>query len=67
MRPADLVEQEWQGQTFRYKAVTLLIQAVNHGVEHRTHITAIMAQLGIQPPDVDGWEYMKSNLDRMGA
>jgi len=47
----DVVEQAWQGQNFRYKAVALLIQAVNHGVEHRTNITTILAQQGIEPHD----------------
>jgi hypothetical protein len=42
-------------------------QAVNHGVEHRTNITTILFQQGIQPPDLDGWEYVRLNPDRMEA
>lgn len=67
MQFTDVIQQEWQGQTFRYRAVTLLIQALNHGIEHRTNITTILSQQGIQPPDLDGWDYMKSNPDRMGG
>jgi len=63
----DWDEPEWQGQRLRYKAVSMLIQVVNHGVEHRTNITTILAQQGIQPPDLDGWEYMRLNPDCMGA
>jgi len=53
----DVVEQAWQGQNFRYKAVALLIQAVNHGVEHCTNIRMILAQQHIRPPDIEGWGY----------
>ena len=42
------------------------IQAVNHGVEHRTNITTILVQQGIQPPAVDGWEYKTRHPDRLG-
>ena len=65
--PAGVVEQEWQGQILRYRAAALFIQAVNHGVEHRTNITTILAQLGIEPPAVDGWGYMMAQPARMGA
>jgi hypothetical protein len=44
-----------------------LIQVLDHGVEHRTNITTIMAQYGIKTPEIDGWEYMRLNPDRMGA
>jgi uncharacterized damage-inducible protein DinB len=63
----DWQEPEWAGQPDRYKAAAILIQVVNHGVEHRTNITTIMAQQGIQAPGLDGWEYMRLNPDRMGA
>lgn len=35
----------------------ILTQAINHATEHRAQVTAIMTQLGIQPPAVDGWTY----------
>ena len=59
-------EPEWEGQPERYKAVGMLIQVVNHGVEHRTNITTTLAQLGIESPGLDGWEYMRLNPQRMG-
>jgi uncharacterized damage-inducible protein DinB len=65
--PAGVIEHERQGQILYYRAATLFIQAVNHGVEHRTNITTILAQLGIEPPDVDGWGYMMAHPGRMGA
>ena len=35
----------------------ILIQAVNHGTEHRCQVSAILTQLGIEPPEMDGWTY----------
>jgi uncharacterized damage-inducible protein DinB len=63
----DWEDPEWEGLSARYKSVSMLIQVVNHGVEHRTNITTILAQQGIQTPDLDGWEYMRMNQDRMGT
>jgi uncharacterized damage-inducible protein DinB len=63
----DWEEPEWEGLSLRYKSVAMLIQVINHGVEHRTNITTILAQQGIEPPGLDGWEYMRLNPDRMGA
>ncbi len=65
--PRDWEDQGWEGRSSRYKSVAMLIQVVNHGVEHRTNITTILSQQGIQPPDLDGWEYMRVNPERMGA
>ena len=35
----------------------ILVQAIDHGREHRTHIATILTQLGIEPPDMDGWTF----------
>ena len=37
--------------------VVLLTQAINHATEHRSQIMATLTQLGITPPDLDGWTY----------
>ncbi len=63
----DWHDEEWEGQKTQYKSVSMLIQVVNHGVEHRTNITTTMAQQGIEAPALDGWEFMRQNPDRMGA
>jgi uncharacterized damage-inducible protein DinB len=34
-----------------------LLQAVNHGTEHRSQVATILTQVGIEPPDMDGWAY----------
>jgi len=43
--------------TFRMPASLILLQAVNHGTEHRSQVATILTQLGIQPPEMDGWTY----------
>lgn len=34
-----------------------LLQAVNHATEHRSQVATILTQLGVQPPEMDGWTY----------
>jgi uncharacterized damage-inducible protein DinB len=47
----------WRGEPYEYPIMTLIIQALNHATEHRTHIGSLMGYQGIEPPDSDGWEY----------
>jgi uncharacterized damage-inducible protein DinB len=35
----------------------VLLQAINHGTEHRAHVSTILTQLGIEPPLIDGWTF----------
>ncbi len=34
-----------------------MLQAVNHGTEHRSQVATIITQLGVEPPEMDGWTY----------
>jgi uncharacterized damage-inducible protein DinB len=34
-----------------------LVQAINHGTEHRSQVATILTHLGIEPPDMAGWAY----------
>jgi uncharacterized damage-inducible protein DinB len=34
-----------------------LLQAINHGTEHRSQVATILTQLGVEPPEMDGWAY----------
>ncbi len=47
----------WRGEPYALPAATILIQAINHATEHRAHVATILSQLGIEPPDLDGWTY----------
>lgn len=62
--PTDMVQQEWQGKTLHYRAMAVLIQIVNHGVEHRTNITTALNQIGQSLPGVDGWGYLWANPEQ---
>lgn len=45
-------------EVVRYPLASLMIQAINHSTEHRTQVSAIITQLGLEPPDMSGWQYM---------
>src|SRR5207248_8930006 len=38
-----------------------LLQAVNHGTEHRSQVATILTQLGVEPPAMDGWTYFSAS------
>jgi uncharacterized damage-inducible protein DinB len=58
-----MVHEEEDGNTLDYLARGLFIQAINHGIEHRTNITTILSSLGLPAPEVDGWGYMWAHPD----
>lgn len=35
----------------------LLLQAINHGTEHRSQIATILTQIGVMAPEMDGWTF----------
>ena len=55
-------------QFIEYKLAGLMVQAVSHSTAHRTQISAIITQLGIEPPDMSGWNYMEEmgELQQLG-
>jgi uncharacterized damage-inducible protein DinB len=53
----DMTYPEWDGRRWPVPAATVLTQAINHGTEHRAQVSAILTQLGIEPPEMDGWTY----------
>ena len=60
-RAGEDVEIEVSGDdppgTWKMPASLILLQAVNHGTEHRSQIATILTWLGIEPPPMDGWTY----------
>ncbi|MEM7128219.1 MAG: DinB family protein [Chloroflexota bacterium] len=38
-------------------AMYVLLQAIHHGHEHRTHVTSMLGQLRIDPPVLSFWAY----------
>ena len=58
VQPTDSVQVRWDDDSLVHVPCTILLtQAINHATEHRAQIMAILTQLGIQPPDLDGWLY----------
>jgi uncharacterized damage-inducible protein DinB len=62
--PTHLVHEEENGLFIDYHARHLFMQAINHGIEHRTNITTIINSLGLPTPEVDCWSYLFSHPDR---
>ena len=43
--------------TYKAPAIIVLIQAINHAIDHRSQVSTLLSQQGIEPPDLDGWSY----------
>lgn len=43
--------------TYDCPLIIVLIQAVNHGVDHRSQVSTLLAQQGIDLPGLDAWHY----------
>lgn len=57
-RQDTIVREREDGLVFVYSLASLMVQAINHANEHRAQIAAIITQLGMEPPDMSGWQYM---------
>ena len=55
------IEFQFLGKAQRYPQHFFLMEAIVHGMEHRTDIKASLAQRGIDTPDLDGWVYAWQN------
>lgn len=45
------------GGTYDATAMVILIQAINHAIDHRSQIATLLSLLDIDPPGLDGWSY----------
>lgn len=43
--------------TYEAPVIVVLIQAINHGIDHRSQMATLLSQQNIEPPDLDGWSY----------
>jgi uncharacterized damage-inducible protein DinB len=55
----DTVEVDWDGTPRKVPKSIILNQVINHATEHREQVKAILTELGIEPPDLSGWEYFE--------
>ena len=54
----EIIRVERGGQ--RYEIPIFFAQAINHGTEHRAHVCTALTQQGVEPPNLDGWQYLRS-------
>lgn len=49
----------WEDENGRWAiaAGVVLTQAINHATEHRAQIATTLAQIGVTPPEMDGWVF----------
>ena len=43
--------------TYKAPVIIVLIQAINHGIDHRSQIATLLTLQDIEPPELDGWAY----------
>ena len=53
-------EVEVRGNSYEFFNWTVLLQALYHGIEHRTQIKILLTQLGVEHPELAAWDYMES-------
>jgi len=57
VKPDDAIEAKFQDGTFRLHLGVVIIQALHHGNDHRTHVCTILGHHGIGYGDMDVWAY----------
>jgi uncharacterized damage-inducible protein DinB len=45
------------GGTYDAPVIVVVIQAINHAIDHRSQIATLLSQQDFEPPDLDGWAY----------
>ncbi|HEU5201062.1 MAG TPA: DinB family protein [Ktedonobacterales bacterium] len=57
-QPGDLYKiQHLDGGTYDAPVFITVIQAINHGIDHRSQIATLLSQQGIEPLNLDTWAY----------
>ena len=57
LEPDATIEEERDGRTMKLHLGVVLVQAIHHGNDHRTHICTILGSHGIPYGDMDVWAY----------
>ena len=61
--PEDSIEAPFRDGQYRIASGVVLIQALHHGNDHRTHICTILGAHGITSPEMDVWAYGEASGD----
>jgi uncharacterized damage-inducible protein DinB len=56
----DTISIERGGRTYEIPISIFFAQAINHGTEHRAHVCTALTQAGVEPPNLDVWQYLRS-------
>ena len=54
---AEVVLPAYLGKDTAVPRSFVLVHALYHGVEHRGQVCTTLTQIGVTPPDLDGWGY----------
>jgi len=57
VQPDDTVMVDWNGTPREVPKTVILTQVINHATEHRAQVMAILTELGIESPNLQGWPY----------
>jgi uncharacterized damage-inducible protein DinB len=52
------------GGTYESPAIIVVIQAINHAIDHHSQISTLLSQQGIEPPELDSWSYNDAMHER---
>ncbi len=55
--PGTILEGMWRGEMVKMPIMVPMMQAINHGTEHRAHVSTVLSQQGITVPEMDIWAY----------
>lgn len=55
--PERIVIDEDEDGVHEIRAGMIIAQILNHGTDHRTQILTILTTIGVDHPDLDGWDY----------
>jgi uncharacterized damage-inducible protein DinB len=53
----DMIRVGSETEPYDVEPAVILVQAFNHSTEHRSQISTILTTLGIEPPELSGWEW----------
>ena len=59
-RRAESVVGTSRRGSFKVDKAILLVQAIHHGNDHRTHICTVLSSHGVSVPEMDVWAYGQS-------
>ena len=60
----DVIRVERGGQRYEIPISIFFAQAINHGTEHRAHVCTALTQQGVEAPNLDVWQYLRSGARR---